>query len=182
MELPFVWNEKEDLINAARFINTSRNALNTDGDDIDADKLQQLLATAAIVLESLCAVVLRTSDVTTLRSQLEELKKDFSKRLQVLHETNVVTELKKRSTTTAGNKVTKSSSTSSSMSSPPLISLDEKENIRNDDTISGERIYTLLQQQKVDDVFLFQPSSLIICISSTHIVLYRHCFFCLLHY
>ena len=151
-----MWNAKEDIINDSRFINRSRNSLNTCGDNIDAGKLTQLVATAAIVLESLDAASHCNPIVTSLRSQVEELKKDLSaKTLQLecislfLNEMNAATEQKKHSLLKDKTSTSNPIGSFSSTASYGLTSLNEKEKSRDADMISGERIYTLLQQQKV---------------------------------
>ena len=150
-----MWNEKEDLINASRFVNTSRNALNADGDDIDAEKLTQLVATATTVLQSLGAIKQSNSHVISLRSQLDELKKDFSKRLLASHETKLISEKRKQTLATNGSKPQKSAPDSLKLLPSSMLPSDDKEVIKNADAISGERIYTLLQQQKVCVILSF---------------------------
>ena len=167
-----MWNEKEDLINASRFVNTSRNALNADGDDIDAEKLTQLVATAAVILQSLGAIKQNNSHVISLRSQLDELKKDFSKRLLACNETKLISEQRKQTSAKNGAALQKSATDSFKLKPPSVLPSDDKEVIKNADAISGERIYTLLQQQKVCVILSFAAKMSIFLLRTSIFVIF----------
>ena len=134
----------KESLNAMRFRNLTKKYL-VDDDQIDAIKLKQLIHSASIVSERLAEVNTGSDNDIQLKSQLDELRSELSKKYDVLIEIGVAKarfENKNKSTT----------SSSQTVASKPVQIISQR-GLQGDqaetDAASGERIHTLLQQQKV---------------------------------
>ena len=135
---------KQDLLNASRFITTTRKTLSSCGDDIDTDKLHQLIAVLTFTSESLASSAQLCPKSASLQLQLEELRKDLLSRPHSANEMkkiNLQTLHKENEPVFTGDL--------SVLSSAIILSESEHGQSRGGDAVSGERIHSLLQQQKV---------------------------------
>ena len=135
---------KQDLLNASRFITTTRKTLSSCSDDIDTDKLHQLIAALTFTSESLNSSAQLCPKLASLKLQLEDLRKDLLSRLHFANEMkkiNLQTLLKESEPVFTGGL--------SVLSSAIILSESEHGQSRGADAVSGERIHSLLQQQKV---------------------------------
>ena len=161
-------NTEESILNASRFIHIARKHLNAPAEDVDIDKLNQLIATLTFVYKTFNTVNESAANVVAMRSQLDDLKTLLSKRhhTQLAYE-NILAERKiqkepkdekeqkARSDQLQSRGISQSiisnkkSVHSSGVTFNPTLALEEEQEKSRDDLTSGERIHTLLQQQKV---------------------------------
>ena len=144
MALPSDLTLKQDLLNASRFIAITRKTLSTCGDYIDTDKLYQLIATLTFICKSLDSLTTLTPKAAALQVQLEDLREELSSKLYFANEMkkiNLQTLLKESEPVFTGGL--------SVLSSAIILSESEHGQSRGADAVSGERIHSLLQQQKV---------------------------------
>ena len=128
----------------------SKKTLRDGRDDVDKEKLEQLVAAASFICESLDSLSRCTPKVVALQMQLEELRKDLSAKLYSTNEMNIITDQKKRAPLPIKTNTNSDSTRSLSMPySVTLPSQNEQELSEDADKASGERIHSLLQQQKV---------------------------------
>ena len=136
-------SSKESL-NALRFRNLTKKYL-LDDDQVDAVKLKQLIHCASIVSERLAETNTCNDNDTHLRSQLDELKGELSKKRDLLNEIGIAK-------AKADSKMKFSVSSSQTIASKS-VQITSQDGVQDDqtenDAASGERIHTLLQQQKV---------------------------------
>lgn len=120
-------------LNALRFRNRVKKSLLED-EDMDSVKLKQIILTASFVCDSLNHTESSSSSVTSLRSQLEELKGDLVNRLKdaesILHTARPVADLIRKDSTVVKKRF-------------------DVSNLNDTNEAPGESIHTLLQQQKV---------------------------------
>lgn len=134
----------KESLNALRFRNLTKKYL-LDDDQVDAVKLKQLIHSASIVSERLATANTCNDNDTHLRSQLDELKGELSKKRDLLNEIGIAkakADSKMKFSVSSSQTIV---SKSAQITSQDGVQDDQTEN----DAASGERIHTLLQQQKV---------------------------------
>lgn len=144
MTLPSDLTLKQDLLNASRFIAITRKSLSTCGDYIDTDKLYQLIATLTFICKSLDSLTQLTPKAAALQVQLEDLREELSSKLYFANEMKKI-----NSQTLCKESDHVSTAILSVLPSCILTSESEHMHSRDADIVSGERIHSLLQQQKV---------------------------------
>lgn len=136
-------SSKESL-NALRFRNLTKKYL-VDDDQVDAVKLKQLIHSASIVSERLAEANACSANDIQLRLQLDELRSELSKKCDALNEIGIA-----KARAESKNKFSASSSQTRASKPAHIISHEGLHGGQTDtDAASGERIHTLLQQQKV---------------------------------
>ena len=134
----------KETLNALRFRNLTKKYL-LDDDQADAVKLKQLIHSASIVSQRLAEANTCNDNDTHLRLQLDELKGELSKKRDLLNEIGIAkakADCKMKFNTSSSHAI---ASKSDQIASQDGLQGDQTEN----DAASGERIHTLLQQQKV---------------------------------
>ena len=133
----------KESLNALRFSNLTKKYL-VDDDQVDAVKLKQLIHSASIVSERLTEANACSANDIKLRLQLDELTSELSKKCDVLNEIGIA-----KARAESKNKFSASSSQTRASKPAQIISNDGHGGQTDTDAASGERIHTLLQQQKV---------------------------------
>ena len=134
----------KESLNALRFRNLTKKYL-LDDDQVDAVKLKQLIHSTSIVSERLAEANTCNDNDTHLRSQIDELKGELSRKRDLLNEIGIA-----KAKADSKMKFSVSSSQTIASKSVQITSQDGAQDDQTEnDAASGERIHTLLQQQKV---------------------------------
>lgn len=134
----------KESLNALRFRNLTKKYL-VDDDQVDAVKLKQLIHSASIVSERLAEANACSANDTQIRLQLDELRRELSKKCDALNEIGIA-----KARAESKNKFSASSSQTRASKPAQIISHDGLQGGQTDtDAAPGERIHNLLQQQKV---------------------------------